>query len=57
LLHGALQTMMKYNIKLDDIPFDNSDLSELIVGNFHDFFVKKWGGKNVLLQMNLRLES
>jgi hypothetical protein len=44
LLHGALQTMMKYNIKLD--------LSELIVGNFHELFVKKWGGKNVLLQMN-----
>ena len=45
LLFAVLEVMKKYNLQLENILCNHNGLSELVVGQFHDPFAKKWGGK------------
>ena len=45
LLFASLEVMKKYNLQLENVLCNRNGLSELVVGQFHDAFAKKWGGK------------
>ena len=45
LLFASLEVMKKYNLQLDNILCNRNGLCELVVGQFHDAFARKWSGK------------
>ena len=57
LLLASIEVMKKYNLQLENILCNRNGLSELVVGEFHDAFVKKWGGQyhyyNVVSKSNI----
>ena len=45
LLFAAVVVINKYRLPIEVLPCDRNDLSELVAKQYHDAFVKKWGGK------------
>ena len=45
LLYASLEVLHKHGLVLKDIPCNRNNLAEAVAEQFHDAFVKKWGGK------------
>ena len=44
LLMAAIETIEKYNLSITDLPCNRNILLETITEQYHNAFVKKWGG-------------
>ena len=58
LLFAAIEGIGKYDLPINNIPYDRNELAESVTKYYHDAFVKKWGGKftcenfvNLLMQI------
>ena len=47
LLYACLEVLKKYNLNLDEIPYDRNILVEMVTDRFHTAFVEKWGGESI----------
>ena len=45
LLFAAIEIIAKYGLPIQSIPYDRNKLAEMVTTQFHEAFVKKWGGK------------
>ena len=45
LLYAAVSVIKKHCLPIEVIPSERNDLAEVVAKQFHDAFVKKWGGK------------
>ena len=42
---AAIEVMLKYELRVEHVPFNKNEIVALLTDGFHKSFVKKWVGK------------
>ena len=53
LLYGAIEVVMKYKMKFDNIVLERNSLVEMVVEEYHKVFYDKWTGKESAILLNV----
>ena len=53
LLYGAIEVIMKYKMKFDNIELECNSLVEIVVEEYQKMFYDKWTGKVLLILLNI----
>ena len=46
LLYGAIEVVIKYKMRFDNIALERNSLVEMVVEEYHKVFYDKWTGEN-----------
>ena len=49
LLMATIESSMKHGLMLTHMPYDRNEMVEMITEPFHECFVRKWGGKFLVM--------
>ena len=53
LLYGAIEVVMKYKMRFDNIALKRNSLVEMVVEGYHKVFYDKWTGKDFKVSLIL----